>query len=48
VLPDTETNLSIVFDPYSSLAAATGDVVQVMPAFSAETAVGCDSPPSLP
>ena len=48
VLPDTEANLSIVFDPYSSLAAAAGDAVQIMPEFSAETAVGCDSPPSLP
>ena len=48
VLPDTETNLSIVFDPYSSLAAATGDAVQIMPVFSAETAVACDSPSSLP
>jgi hypothetical protein len=45
VLPDTETNLSIVFDPYSSLAAATGDTVQIVPVFSAETAVACDSPP---
>ena len=48
VLPDTEANLSIVFDPYSSLAAATGDAVQILPVFSAETAVACDSPPSLP
>jgi Domain of unknown function (DUF4382) len=48
VLPDTETDLSIVFDPYSSLAAATGDAVQILPVFSAETAVACDSPPSLP
>ena len=48
VLPDTETNLSIVFDPYSSFAAATGDAVQITPVFSAETAVACDSPPSLP
>jgi hypothetical protein len=48
VLPNTETNLSIVFDPYSSLASATGDAVQIMPVFSAETAVPCDSPPSLP
>jgi len=48
VLPDTETNLSIVFDPYSSLVASTGDAVQIMPVFSAETAVACDSPPSLP
>ncbi len=47
VLPDTETNLSIVFDPYSSLAAATGDAVQIMPVFSAETAVACDSPTVL-
>jgi hypothetical protein len=48
VLPDTETDLSIVFDPYSSFAAATGDAVQITPVFSAETAVACDSPPSLP
>jgi Domain of unknown function (DUF4382) len=48
VLPDTETNLSIVFDPYSSLAAANADAVQIMPVFSAETAVACDSSPSLP
>jgi Domain of unknown function (DUF4382) len=48
VLPDTETNLSIVFDPYSSFAAASGDAVQVVPVFSAATADACDSPPSLP
>lgn len=48
VLPDTETNLSIAFDPYSSLAAATGDAVQITPVFSAETVVACDSTPSLP
>lgn len=48
VLPDTSTNLSIVFDPYSSLAAAAGDAVQIMPVFSVETAAACDSPPSLP
>ncbi len=48
VFPDTETNLSIVFDPYSSLAAAISDAVQIMPMFSAETAVACDSPPSSP
>lgn len=48
VLPDTETNLSIVFDPYSSLAVASGDSVQIRPVLSAETAVACDSLPSLP
>lgn len=48
VLPDTETNLSIAFDPYSSLAAATGDAVQITPVFSVETVVACDSTPSSP
>jgi hypothetical protein len=48
VLPDMETNLSIAFDPYSSLAAATGDAVQITPVFSVETAAACDSPPSFP
>jgi hypothetical protein len=48
VLPDAETDLSIAFDPYSSLAAPTGDAVQITPVFSVETAVECDSPPSLP
>lgn len=48
VLPGAETDLSIAFDPYSSLAAATGDAVQITPVFSVETAVACDSPPSLP
>ncbi len=43
VLPDTETQLSIVFDPYSSLAVAVSDAVQVAPVFSAETAAGCAS-----
>ena len=47
VLPDTETNLSIVFNPYSSFAAASGDAVQIVPVFSAATADACDSP-SLP
>jgi Domain of unknown function (DUF4382) len=48
VLPDTETNLSIVFNPYSSLAAASGDAVQIVPVLSAETTAPCDSLPSLP
>jgi hypothetical protein len=43
VLQDTETQLSIVFDPYSSLAAPTGDAVQIAPVFSAETAAACGS-----
>jgi hypothetical protein len=47
VLPETETHLSIVFDPYSSLAAADGDSVQVAPVLSAET-VACGSPSSSP
>lgn len=48
VLPETETHLSILFDPYSSLAAPLGDAVQIAPVFSAETAIACDSLPSLP
>jgi hypothetical protein len=48
VLPGMETNLSIAFDPYSSLAAATGYAVQITPVFSVETAAACDSPPSFP
>jgi hypothetical protein len=43
VLPNTETQLSIVFDPYSSLAVAVSDAVQVAPVFSAEAVVGCAS-----
>lgn len=41
VLPGTETQLSIAFEPYSSLATAVSDAVQVLPVFSAETAAGC-------
>ena len=41
VLPDTETHLSILFDPYSSLAAPLDDAVQIAAVFSAETAAGC-------
>jgi hypothetical protein len=43
VLPDTETHLSIVFDPYSSFATADGESVQIAPVFSAETAAECAS-----
>jgi hypothetical protein len=48
VLPDTETHLMIVFDPYSSLAVPTGDAVQIAPVFSAETASACGSTSSSP
>jgi hypothetical protein len=48
VLPDTETRLSIVFNPYSSLATAVSDGVQVVPVFSAETASGCTPASSSP
>jgi|GEM_PF-5690578 len=48
VLPDAETHLAIVFDPYSSVATAAGDSVQIVPVFSAETAAECDSPPAPP
>ena len=42
VLPDAETHLSIVFDPYSSLASAAGESVQISTVFSAETVAECD------
>lgn len=45
VLPETATRLSIVFDPYSSLAAADGDSVQIAPVFSAETVACASSSP---
>lgn len=48
VLPDTETQLTIVFDPYSSLATAVSDSVQVVPVFSVETAGGCTPSSSSP
>ena len=48
VLPDTETRLSIVFDPYSSLATSVGDAVEVSPVLSAETARGCTPSSSSP
>jgi hypothetical protein len=48
VLPGTETHLMIVFDPYSSIAAPTGDAVQIAPVFYAETASACGSTSSLP
>jgi hypothetical protein len=48
VLPESETHLSIVFDPYSSLAVPAGDAVQINPVFSAEVGASCNSPSSSP
>ena len=43
VFPDAETHLSIVFDPYASLAVGAGDAVQISPVFSAEVLASCNS-----
>jgi hypothetical protein len=48
VLPDTETRLSIAFDPYSSLAAAAGDAVRIVPVFFVDSNAECDSFSSSP
>jgi hypothetical protein len=48
VLPETETHLSIVFDPYSSLAVSAGDAVQINPVFSAEVRASCNFSSSSP
>ena len=48
VLAESETHLSIVFDPYSSLAVAAGDAVQINPVFSAEVRASCNSSSSSP
>jgi hypothetical protein len=48
VLPETASHLSIVFDPYSSLAVATGDAVQINPVFSADVRASCNSSSSSP
>jgi hypothetical protein len=48
VLPESEIHLSIVFDPYSSLAVAAGDAVQINPVFSAEVRASCDAFSSSP
>jgi hypothetical protein len=43
VLPDQETNLSIEFNPYSSLAVPSGEAVRVVPVFTVTSAASCDS-----
>jgi hypothetical protein len=48
ILPDTATQLSIIFDSYSSLAAVARDAVQVMPVFFVETAAPSNSTSSSP
>jgi len=47
VLPDTEIQLSIAFDPFSSLASPSGDAVRIAPVFSVDSADSCNSPAPL-
>lgn len=49
VLPDTDTHLSIEFNPFASFAASSGDTVQLTPVFSVDSAAPCSTPaPSEP
>lgn len=47
VLPDAEIQLSVVFNPFSSLASPSGDAVQISPVFSVNSADSCNSPAPL-
>jgi hypothetical protein len=44
VLPDSEIQLSIAFNPFSSLASPAGDAVRIAPVFSMDSAGSCNSP----
>jgi Domain of unknown function (DUF4382) len=43
VLPNQETNLSIEFNLYSSLAVPSGEAVRVVPVFTVTSGASCDS-----
>jgi hypothetical protein len=43
VLPDTDAELTIRFEPFSSLAAPAGEAVRVAPVFSVHSSASCDS-----
>ena len=43
VLPDTETQLTIEFNPFASFAAPSGDTVQLTPIFNVVSAASCGS-----
>ena len=43
VLPDTETLLTIAFDPYTSLVTPTGNAVKIVPQFSVAESTACAS-----
>jgi hypothetical protein len=47
VLPDTEIQISIAFNPFASLAVPAGDAVQIAPIFSMDSAGSCNSPAPL-
>ena len=44
VLPDEENRISIAFNPYASLAMASGESVKVVPVFTAASDETCESP----
>jgi len=41
VLPDTDTHLTIEFNPFASFAAPSGDIVQLTPVFKVDAAASC-------
>jgi hypothetical protein len=43
VLPDANTDLTVEFNPYSSLAVASGESVRIVPVFTVDSAASCDS-----
>ncbi len=43
VLPDTNTDLAIEFNPYASLTSPTGEAVRLNPALTVDVGTPCDS-----
>lgn len=43
VLPDMDTHLTIEFNSFASLAASSGDAIQITPAFTVEPAASCST-----
>jgi hypothetical protein len=48
VLPDTDSELSIQFNPFSSLAIPSGEAVRVVPDFTADSPASCVAFPAVP
>jgi hypothetical protein len=42
VLPDTKTDLALEFNPYASLAVASGESVRLVPVFTVDSLASCD------